>query len=331
MSKKILFIKKGNTRFENNDINILSRSYDVSVFEPTHSNFIYGIWLILKCDLIYFWFPNDYKFLFSLIAKIFQKKIFIVAGGQMSLSDSKKSREFSNVKYRPLYIILGILCLKFADKIVAVSNYEKKGLARYVDKSNIILIYNSIDNYFRLKNKTKRDNKLILSVSALKNTHYFRKGLDIFSSLSTIMPDYSFVLVGKDFNDGASEIIKNNIKSNFKLTGKIPDAELKSWYSKATIYCQFSRQEGFGVALAEAICCGCIPIVTKFGAIPEVVGPNGFYTENDIDIQKIKKVIENIKLCDFDINKSSNRIYKKFNSNLRQKKLLDEVKRTLIV
>ena len=71
MKRKILFIKRGNTRFENNDIEILSRKFDVNVYEPNFLNIFLGISYIKNTDLIFYWFPNDYKFLFSIIGKFF--------------------------------------------------------------------------------------------------------------------------------------------------------------------------------------------------------------------------------------------------------------------
>ena len=38
---------------------------------------------------------------------------------------------------------------------------------------------------------------------------------------------------------------------------------------------QLSRYESFGVALVEAMWCGCTPIVSDAGALPEVVGDAG--------------------------------------------------------
>ena len=89
----------------------------------------------------------------------------------MSTADSRKNRKFARVKYRIFHRILGILCLKLADKVVAVSNYELNGLSRYVNKKFIKLIYNSIKtNLFNYSKK--KENNLIITVSGLK-THIF--------------------------------------------------------------------------------------------------------------------------------------------------------------
>lgn len=325
MKKKILFIKRGNTRFENNDIEILSRKFDVKIYEPNFSNLFSCITYIKNTDLIFYWFPNDYKFIISIIGKFFRKRIFVIGGGQMSTADNKNNRKFAKVKYRFFHRILGIGCLKLADKVVAVSKYELNGLSRYVNKKSIKLIYNSINtNLFSFKNK-KRDNNLIITVSGLKNTHYFRKGLDIFVNISKKMPEYNFVLIGKDSNDGTFQKVENNVNNNFLLTGSVTDLELDEWMQKASIYCQFSRQEGFGVALAEAMACGCIPVVSSYGAIPEVAGKDAFFISKKYDYEDIeRKIIEALK-SNIDRNIFSKRINNLFNDHVRDDILLNEV------
>lgn len=324
--KKILFVKRGFTRFEDNDFNLLSKNFNVKLYEPGFNNIYKVFFELLKVDVLYYWFPNDYKFIISLIAKILNKKIIIVGGGQMSTADTKKNRKFARVQYRFLHRILGILSLKIADKIITVSNYEFNGILRYASKNKMELIYNSIQTkLFNNKNKIKRDQKLIITISGLKNTHYHRKGLDIFVNLSKEMPDYKFVLIGKDCNDGTYEIIKNQVKDNFIITGAVSDDELVNWMFKTSIYCQFSRQEGFGVALAESMACGCIPVVSQFGAIPEVAGPDAYYIEKELNYKEIKSIIIDASKSNIKRDLFSQRIMRSFNDLTRNKLLIDLV------
>ena len=324
--KKILFIKKGFTRFENNDINLLSRDFDVKVFEPSIYNVSKIFAEVKKVDLLYYWFPNDYKLLISIIGKFLNKKIVVVGGGQMSTADTKEGRKFARVKYRYFHRISGILCLRIANKIIAVSNYELNGLARYAVKNKIALVYNSIDTkLFSGEAKVERDPKLIITVSSLKDTHYHRKGLDIFVKLSREMPDFKFVLIGKDTGDGTAESIMNQAKDNLVMAGSVTDDELVSWMYKASIYCQFSRQEGFGVALAESMACKCIPVVSRYGAIPEVAGPDAYYIENEINYSAIRSTIMNASKAGLSRDLYAGRIASLFNDMVRDKLIVDTV------
>jgi glycosyltransferase involved in cell wall biosynthesis len=54
------------------------------------------------------------------------------------------------------------------------------------------------------------------------------------------------------------------------LVGKVDHAELETWYSAADYFISGSHREGGSFALAEAMACGCIPIVTAIPSALEV-------------------------------------------------------------
>ncbi len=64
---------------------------------------------------------------------------------------------------------------------------------------------------------------------------------------------------------------------NVKYLGHVSDDELMGYFQRARVYVQVSAHEGFGISLAEAMLCECVPVVTRGGAIPEVVGDSGYY------------------------------------------------------
>jgi hypothetical protein len=62
---------------------------------------------------------------------------------------------------------------------------------------------------------------------------------------------------------------------NVEFLGFVSDEELFSLYARASVYVQASMHEGFGLSVAEAMSAGCIPVVTRAGSLPEVVGDVG--------------------------------------------------------
>jgi glycosyltransferase involved in cell wall biosynthesis len=65
-----------------------------------------------------------------------------------------------------------------------------------------------------------------------------------------------------------------------EFTGWLSDDELIDLYRRARVYVQASRHEGFGLAVAEAMLAGCIPVVVNATAMPEVVGDAGVLIES---------------------------------------------------
>jgi glycosyltransferase involved in cell wall biosynthesis len=57
----------------------------------------------------------------------------------------------------------------------------------------------------------------------------------------------------------------------------ISTEELRALYRQAACYVQASAHEGFGIAVAEAISCGSVPILTRRWSLPEVAADLATY------------------------------------------------------
>jgi len=56
------------------------------------------------------------------------------------------------------------------------------------------------------------------------------------------------------------------------LTGFVPQEELPAIYSLASVYCQPSFYEGFGIPVLEAMACGCPVASSNTSSLPEICG-----------------------------------------------------------
>lgn len=55
----------------------------------------------------------------------------------------------------------------------------------------------------------------------------------------------------------------NRLEADILLIGKVEHTELETWYNAADYHVTASHYEGGGIALCEAMACGCIPIATR--------------------------------------------------------------------
>ena len=69
-------------------------------------------------------------------------------------------------------------------------------------------------------------------------------------------------------------------RANVEFTGWLSDEALLDVYRRSAVYVQASRHEGFGLAVAEAMLAGCVPVVMNVTAMPEVVGEAGVLIES---------------------------------------------------
>ncbi|MGZ4849017.1 MAG: glycosyltransferase family 4 protein, partial [Halobacteriota archaeon] len=116
----------------------------------------------------------------------------------------------------------------------------------------------------------------VITVGVVSRSNLKRKGLETFVRSAAYLPDIEFILIGRFFDDSI-RYLRSIASENVRFTGFLPESDLIKQYREAKVYVQVSAHEAFGASLAEAMACGCTPVVTDKGAIPEVVGDVGIY------------------------------------------------------
>lgn len=82
------------------------------------------------------------------------------------------------------------------------------------------------------------------------------------------------------------------------LLGFVPSEDLVGLYNLASLYCQPSFDEGFGLPVLEAMASGCPVVCSNQGSLPEIAGEAAELVEPEIDdlAQGMKKVLKDQKL-----------------------------------
>jgi glycosyltransferase involved in cell wall biosynthesis len=160
------------------------------------------------------------------------------------------------------------------DRVITSSREGVDELKRAfgVRKEKISVVYNGMDVEGFRNTGEKREERLILFVG---NTEDHKKGiLFLLEALAELPADVRLTIVdeGPPLKKNASQLVqKTGVQSRVKFTGKVDQKTLVSLYSRATILVMSSLYEGFGLPAAEAMACETPVVVTRAGALPEVV------------------------------------------------------------
>ena len=99
------------------------------------------------------------------------------------------------------------------------------------------------------------------------------------------------------------------------LVGKVSHDQLLYWYNSADFFISASRYEGSGVAVSEAMSCGCIPITSNFITFQKMTGSGKcgllFETGNDKDL-----LVALLKTDEMDMEKERDRVLRQFKEEL---------------
>ena len=263
--------------FIKTDLDILRRYYDVKVLE-----FIGGkknrprlLFEMIKgiqwSDITFSWFADIHAFWAVLLSKIFKKKSIVVVGGfeVANVPEINYGLMLSPISARRVKYVL-----ENSDKLLAVSEFNKKEILKYTNSKNIELVYNGVD-CDKFKPHGEKEN-LVITVGNVSKLVVKRKGFETFVKAAKYLPNTKFVLIGK-YHGNFIEYLKSIASSNVEFSDFISDEDLLKYYQRTKVYCQLSIYESFGMSLAEAMLCKCVPVVTNNAALPEVVGDTGFY------------------------------------------------------
>lgn len=207
-----------------------------------------------------------------------------------------------------------IMTLPFFNGIIAVNQNLKRWAEQKIHFKNVIYLpnfpskENKVSEHTFLKGiKGKR----ILSLANLRvqKNHFLL--LEVAKKIQLSHPEWTFHLVGKDFEDDYSRQIKNIIlESNLENSVFIYDSkqDIATILERSNIAVLTSQSEGLPVSLLEYGLYGKPIVVTNVGEIPLLIqdGVNGFIVETgnvQLFYDSLVKLMEN-EILQHDLGKA---------------------------
>lgn len=165
-----------------------------------------------------------------------------------------------------------------AGRILTVSKSSERDIVKDfgVDPAMIQVIPLGVDEVFMPPTTPRVPGRILAMASADAPIKGISTLLEAFAKLRTSR-DLSLVLVTKPTPGGRTEALIDElgIGEHVSFVNGISDAELVAVMGSAEIACVPSLYEGFSLPTAELMACETPLVVSRAGAIPEVVGPDG--------------------------------------------------------
>ena len=280
------------TRFVSIDRDLLRRRYTVTEhYEKSWCGFVISGLLraVRSHHIVFCWFASWHSLLPVLLARLLRKPSVVVTGGY----DVANLPEIGYGSQRGgLRRWVARTVIHNATVVLAFSNSACREAVQnaQAQPDKVKLLYQGVPP-LGINRSVGRVNS-VLTVGDVSRDNIWRKGLLPFVRAARLFPDYAFLVVG-EWRDSSIEVLHAEAPPNVQFLGRVSDDQLASLYVSSKVYVQASLHEGFGMSLAEAMLGGCIPVVTKAGSLPEVVGETGVY----IDSQAPEQIAKGIELA----------------------------------
>lgn len=186
--------------------------------------------------------------------------------------------------------------MRFADRIVAVSEFVKRTVIRdfKVSEQKIYVIYNGTELTNSSYSASERhDKRNLIYVGRLFREKGVQNTLKALSEINKSY-NYHFTVVG----DGPYKKELEKLTESLKISEKVEflgnRRDVKELLSKAGVFIHMPEwEEGFGITVIEALASGLVCVCANKGALPEILD-NGQYGYIVKDTVELTAVIERI-------------------------------------
>ena len=323
--KKILFCSALDTTFIRDDYKILSSHFSLyKVISPGIKGLIKMLRYLSKVKLSFIWFASVHSGVIVFLSKLLDKKTIVSLGGFDVAKEKEIGYGIWNSWWRSLFVGYAI---RNADYVFALSQGLKKSAINLAkcDSNHIEVLEFSYDDDFWHPVDIEKE-RFVLTVANIDCELRIKvKGIDQLIKVAKLMSDVRFKLVGVSTN--FIDSLQKKVPPNMKLIPSVNHRKLLHFYQKAKVYCQPSRNDTLPITLREAMLCGCVPVGTDVGGIPEAIVDTGCLVEygNTGDLVKaIKYALNTDDRVGINCRK---RILEISTSNPRKKRLIEIVRK----
>ena len=176
--------------------------------------------------------------------------------------------------------------VRYADRIIAISNHGKQELVKYfdADPDKIVVTHLAAKDIFapcgpeeqnRVLEKYGISRGFIFTVGSYEPRKNIGTLIRAYVNLpENIKKQHPLVIAGGKgwLNSDIDALIESQVSSQIRRIGYVDEQELPALYSAAAAFVYPSLYEGFGLPILEAMSCGAPVITSNTSSMPEISG-----------------------------------------------------------
>ncbi len=214
-----------------------------------------------------------YTPLLATLTRLLRRKLIIVTGGI-------DATYVPDIRWgdmgKPLRRALFAYVMRLADSVLPFSDSARDDLLQYGKPKRIRTAYPAVDTEVFKPAPRPRACRAVTALYEISHDALLQKGVEAFVRAAALAPEIEFLVIG-EFIDDTLDYLRTFAPPNAHFTLRRYDKyECAEAFQSAQVYVQASAHEGFGVSLAEAMACACVPVVANRYAMPETVGGTGY-------------------------------------------------------
>lgn len=246
---------------------------------------------ILRSDVICFCGFSELNVYGIKLAKTFRKKTAYLMHGYIELET-----KINHCEVKPRRIEAEHYILRNADMVICVSKLlASEVMKKYPELKNVRVVYNVVEPVCDVGDPTKKDPLLIMSTGGgmpRKNNLVVCEAIEKINSKLPVNKRLRYIVTGKPCC-----YEEKFTKYDFvDFMGEVSHGECLELMKRSKLYIQNSLFETFGLAIIEAIRCGCEVIASRCIGSIEVIDnlPSMCVLNNPNDIEEVMAKINSV-------------------------------------
>jgi glycosyltransferase involved in cell wall biosynthesis len=251
------------------------------------------------CDLYFSWWASG-SILPMIVAKLTGKPNVVVAGGNeaMFYRDSVSGLALGYLSMPLHKQVATRLALRFSTVVTVVSQFMVADVT-YLAGRAVLVMPNCVDTDLFFPDSQEPKQYVTTCFRMDEGPTTLKRGENFLRAAAKVLaqkPHEVFVIIG--FKGDAYErlaalVDELEIRDSVIFPGAIHNNKVRDWLVRSKCYVQISDTETFGVAVAEAMSTATPVIVSRRGALPELVAELGTYVDHN-SVESIAAGLEQV-------------------------------------